>query len=304
MRGTSQNPDVYFQGRETVNRFYLKVPEITKNCMDRFAGIAGRSYKLYEYYGAPDAERVIVLMGSASETVRSTIDFLAASADAKLGLITVRLFRPFSVTDFVAAIPKSASAIAVLDRTKETAAPGEPLYMDVRTAISEAMETRDAPSTASRGRGRHLRSRLEGFTPAMVKAVFNNLAAAVPKNRFTVGITDDVTEQGLDVDQGFTIEGKGVFGGMFFGLGADGTVGANKSTSRLSAERRTITRRATSSMTPKKSGSITVSHLRFGKEPIRNPYLLSKATFIACHNRRSSKVMTCSPRPRKAAYSC
>ncbi len=285
MRGTSQNPDVYFQGRETVNKFYLKAPEITKNCMDRFAGIAGRSYKLYEYYGAPDAERVIVLMGSASETVRSTIDFLAASGDAKLGLVTVRLFRPFSVPDFVAAIPKSASAIAVLDRTKETAAPGEPLYMDVRTAIGEAMETHEAPfDRFPKVVGGIYGLGSKDFTPAMVKAVFDNLAADVPKNRFTVGITDDVTNRSLDVDQGFTIEGTGVSGGMFFGLGADGTVGANKSTIKIIGGETDNYAQGYFVYDSKKSGSITVSHLRFGKEPIRNPYLLSKATFIACHN--------------------
>jgi pyruvate-ferredoxin/flavodoxin oxidoreductase len=285
IRGTSQNPDVYFQGRETVNRFYMKVPQITQACMDRFAKIVGRSYKLYEYYGAPDAERVIVIMGSASDTCRSTIDFLAASEGAKLGLLTVRLFRPFSVADFVAALPKSARSIAVLDRTKETAAPGEPLYMDVRTAIGEATETHQAPF----GRFPKVVGGIYGlgskdFTPAMVKAVFDNLAAPEPKNRFTVGITDDVTHRSLRVDGSFTIEGKGVFRGMFFGLGADGTVGANKNTIKIIGGETDNYAQGYFVYDSKKSGSLTVSHLRFGAEPIRNPYLLSKATFIACHN--------------------
>lgn len=284
IRGTAQNPDVYFQGRERVNRFYLEVPEIMQRAMDRFAAIVGRFYKLYEYYGAPDADRIIVLMGSASETTRSTVDFLNAAGE-KLGLVTVRLFRPFSVDDFVRAIPKSVRAIAVLDRTKEAAAPGEPLYLDVRTAIGEAIESGSAPfDRYPLVVGGRYGLGSKDFTPAMVKAVFDNLAASAPKKRFTVGIVDDITNKSLEVDNAFTIEGRGVFRGMFYGLGADGTVGANKNTIKIIGGETDNYAQGYFVYDSKKSGSITVSHLRFGKEPIRNPYLLSKATFIACHN--------------------
>ncbi len=284
IRGTAQNPDVYFQGRESVNKFYNAAPDIVQKAMDRFAGIVGRRYKLYDYYGAPDAERVIAVMGSAGETIQSTIDYLNGKGE-KLGLLQVRLYRPFAVDAFVAALPASTKAIAVLDRTKEAGAIGEPLYIDVRTAIGEAFEKgstpfKDYPKIVG---GRYgLGSK--DFSPAMAKAVFDNLGQTKPKNHFTVGITDDVTHTSLDVDESFTIEGKGVFRGMFYGLGADGTVGANKNTIKIIGGETDNCAQGYFVYDSKKSGSITVSHLRFGRETINKPYLLSTANFIACHH--------------------
>jgi pyruvate-ferredoxin/flavodoxin oxidoreductase len=284
IRGTAQNPDVYFQGRETVNKFYNETPGITQRAMDRFAGIVGRSYKLYEYTGAPDAERVIVVMGSAGETVKSTIDFLNKKGE-KLGLVQVRLFRPFFAGAFVRALPASVKSIAVLDRTKEAGSLGEPLYLDVRTAIGEAMDA-DAPPFGASPKviGGRYGLGSKDFTPAMVKAVFDNLSGGAPKNHFTVGITDDVTHTSLSVDDAFTIEGEGVFRGMFYGLGADGTVGANKNTIKIIGGETDNFAQGYFVYDSKKSGAMTVSHLRFGKEAIHNPYLLSTANFIACHN--------------------
>jgi pyruvate-ferredoxin/flavodoxin oxidoreductase len=284
IRGTAQNPDVYFQGRETVNRFYDETPGITQRAMDRFAGIVGRSYKLYEYAGAADAERVIVVMGSAGQTVKSTIDFLNRKGE-KLGLVQVRLFRPFFAEAFVRAMPKSVKSIAVLDRTKEAGSLGEPLYLDVRTAIGEAMEAGAAPfGVYPKVVGGRYGLGSKDFTPAMVKAVFDNLRGSAPKNHFTVGITDDVTHTSLSVDHAFPIEGEGVFRGMFYGLGADGTVGANKNTIKIIGSETDNFAQGYFVYDSKKSGAMTVSHLRFGKEPIHNPYLLTTANFIACHN--------------------
>ena len=286
IRGTAQNPDIYFQGREAVNSFYLKVPQIMQASMDRFAQLTGRSYKLYEYFGAPEARAVIVVMGSASQTVKSTVEFLNARATRtdKLGVVVVRLFRPFSIDEFVAAFPTSVRCIAVLDRTKEAGAPGEPLYMDVRTAIGEAME-------AGLAHFRHYPRVIGGrygigskdFTPAMVKAVFDNLTGNVPKNHFTVGIIDDVTHTSLRVDNSFIIEGDDVFRGMFFGLGADGTVGANKNTIKIIGGETDNNAQGYFVYDSKKSGAMTVSHLRFGKELLNKPYLLTTANFVACH---------------------
>jgi pyruvate-ferredoxin/flavodoxin oxidoreductase len=287
IRGTAQNPDVYFQGRETVNGFYLKVPEIMQAAMDRFARLTGRSYKLYEYYGAPDARHVIVIMGSASQTVKSTVDFLNARnpRGQQLGVVVVRLFRPFSIDDFVRAFPTSVRSIAVLDRTKEAGAPGEPLYMDVRTAIGEAMEAGSAHFTHyPKVVGGRYGIGSKDFTPPMVKAVFDNLSGMMAKkNHFTVGITDDVTHTSLPVDKSFVIEGEGVFRGMFFGLGADGTVGANKNTIKIIGGETDNNAQGYFVYDSKKSGAMTVSHLRFGKEPLNKPYLLTTANFIACH---------------------
>jgi pyruvate-ferredoxin/flavodoxin oxidoreductase len=284
IRGTAQNPDVYFQGRETVNRFYNATPSIVQRAMDRFADVVGRKYHLFDYYGAPDAERVIVVMGSAAETVESTVDALNAKGE-KLGLVTVRLYRPFSVNDFVKAFPATVKAIAVLDRTKEPGAIGEPLYLDVRTAVGEAMEKKtslftDYPKIVG---GRYgLGSK--DFTPAMVKAVFDNLAASSPKNHFTVGIDDDVAGTSLAYDESFSIEGKGVYRALFYGLGADGTVGANKNTIKIIGTETDNFAQGYFVYDSKKSGAITISHLRFGKEKIHNPYLVPAANFIACHN--------------------
>jgi pyruvate-ferredoxin/flavodoxin oxidoreductase len=284
IRGTAQNPDVYFQGRETVNRFYQAMPAIVQKAMDRFGRMVDRRYRLYDYFGPADAERIIVVMGSAGQTVESTIDYLNAKGE-KLGLVQVRLFRPFDVEGFVQALPSSVKTVAVLDRTKEAGAIGEPLYLDVRTAIGEALENGSAPfAHYPKVVGGRYGIGSKDPTPAMIKAVFDNLAEAVPKNHFTVGIDDDVTHTSLPVDKSFTIEPKNVFRGMFYGLGADGTVGANKSTIKIIGGETENFAQGYFVYDSKKSGSITVSHLRFGKDPINNPYLLPSANFIACHN--------------------
>ncbi|MDA8241861.1 MAG: pyruvate:ferredoxin (flavodoxin) oxidoreductase [Nitrospiraceae bacterium] len=284
IRGTAQNPDVYFQGRETVNRYYNSTPANVQKAMDKFAAVVGRKYHLFDYYGAPEAERVIVVMGSAAETVESTVDALNAKGE-KLGLVSVRLFRPFSIDDFVRTLPATVKAIAVLDRTKEPGAIGEPLYLDVRTAVGEAMEKKTAPFTNyPKIVGGRYGLGSKDFTPAMVKAVLDNLSASSPKNHFTVGINDDVAGTSLAYDESFRIEGKGVFRALFYGLGADGTVGANKNTIKIIGTETENYAQGYFVYDSKKSGAITISHLRFGKEKIHNPYLVPAANFIACHN--------------------
>ncbi len=284
IRGTAQNPDVYFQGRETVNNFYNAVPEIVQKAMDRFAGIVGRQYNLFDYYGAADAERVIVVMGSASETVQSTVDALNAKGE-KLGLVSVRLFRPFSVDAFAKVLPATVKAIAVLDRTKEPGAIGEPLYLDVRTAVGEAMENKTAAlKSYPKIVGGRYGLGSKDFTPGMVKGVFDNLSASAPKNHFTVGINDDLAGTSLPYDESFRIEGSGVFRALFYGLGSDGTVGANKNTIKIIGAETENYAQGYFVYDSKKSGAITISHLRFGKEKIHNPYLVPQANFIACHN--------------------
>ncbi|RJQ52678.1 MAG: pyruvate:ferredoxin (flavodoxin) oxidoreductase [Nitrospiraceae bacterium] len=284
IRGTAQNPDVYFQGRETVNKYYDATPGIVRKAMDKFAGLTGRRYKLFDYSGDPGAERVIVIMGSAGDTALSTIQALNANGE-RLGLVQVRLYRPFSTEDFVKAMPPTVRAIAVLDRTKEPGAVGEPLYLDVRTAIGEAMEKGLAgfskyPLIAG---GRYgLGSK--DFTPAMVKGVFDNLSRSRPKNHFTIGINDDVTGASLEYDETYTLAETGIYRAMFYGLGADGTVGANKNTIKIIGSKTDNYAQGYFVYDSKKSGAITISHLRFGKEEIHHPYLLSRAKFIACHN--------------------
>lgn len=284
IRGTAQNPDVYFQGRETVNSYYEKTPDMVQKAMDKFAGIAGRQYKLFDYYGDPQAERVICIMGSGGETVLSTIDALNSRGE-KLGLVQVRLYRPFSVKAFAEALPHTVKGIAVLDRTKEPGAIGEPLYLDVRTAVGEAMgngqiQLKSYPEIVG---GRYgLGSK--DFTPGMVKGVFDNLAGSRPKNHFTIGIRDDVTGSSLDYDPSFNIEGAGTYRALFFGLGSDGTVGANKNTIKIIGTETDNFAQGYFMYDSKKSGAITISHLRFGKERIQNPYLVPRANFIACHN--------------------
>lgn len=284
IRGTAQNPDVYFQGRETVNKYYNATPGIVQKMMNKFAGIIGRQYKLYDYVGDPNAERIIVTMGSSGETILNTISVLNAKGE-KLGLVQVRLFRPFDIDAFVESLPKSVKSIAVLDRTKEPGAIGEPLYLDVRTAIGEAMEKgtvkfKDYPKIVG---GRYgLGSK--DFTPAMVKAVFDNISLSKPKNHFTIGINDDVTGTSLAYDESYTTEGRGEFRALFYGLGADGTVGANKNTIKIIGSETDNYAQGYFVYDSKKSGSTTVSHLRFGKEKIFKPYLVSKGNFIACHN--------------------
>jgi pyruvate-ferredoxin/flavodoxin oxidoreductase len=280
IRGTAQNPDVYFQGRESVNRFYDATPGIVQKLMDRFAALTGRQYKLFDYYGDPKAERVIVLMGSGAETVQETIDALPKSG---FGMINVRLYRPFSNAHLLAAIPESVKEIAVLDRTKEVGASGEPLYQDVVIALAEAVGEGTRQEMPKVIGGRYGLSSKE-FTPAMVKAVFDELGKEQPKNHFTIGIKDDVTHTSLEYDTEFQIEGDDATRALFFGLGSDGTVGANKNSIKIIGESTDLYCQGYFVYDSKKSGSRTVSHLRFGPEPIHAPYLIQSANFIACHN--------------------
>ncbi len=276
IRGTAQNPDVYFQARESVNTYYETCSEIVQQAMDEFAKLTGRQYRLYEYYGAPDAERVVVLMGSGCETVHETVDALVAEGE-KVGVLKVRLYRPFDLHRFVEALPSTVKALAVLDRTKEPGSMGEPLYLDVVGALAEAQ--RQSVKVVG---GRYGLSSKE-FTPAMVKAVFDNLAADTPKNHFTVGINDDVTHTSLSFDPSFSTESDQVVRAIFYGLGSDGTVGANKNSIKIIGEETDNYAQGYFVYDSKKSGSVTVSHLRFGSEPIRSTYLISSANFVACH---------------------
>ncbi|MHC4521164.1 MAG: 2-oxoacid:acceptor oxidoreductase family protein, partial [Planctomycetota bacterium] len=282
--GTAQNPDVYFQGRETVNKFYQATPKIVQDTMDKFAKLVGRQYKLFDYVGAPDAEKVIVIMGSGAETAHETAEHMA-SQGAKVGVVKVRLFRPFSTEHFAAVLPKTVKKIAVLDRTKEPGALGEPLYLDIRTAVGEAM----ADGLVSFDKypaiigGRYGLGSKE-FTPAMVKGVYDNLDAAKPKRSFTVGITDDVTQSSVDVDGSFDLPTDGLYAAMFYGLGSDGTVGANKNSIKIIGENTDNYAQGYFEYDSKKAGAVTISHLRFGTKPIRRPYLIGKADFVACHN--------------------
>ena len=281
VRGVAQNPDVYFQARETVNPYYAAVPGLVQDAMDRFAARTGRQYHLFDYYGAPDADRVIVVMGSAAETVRETIDCLNARG-ARLGVVQVHLFRPFSPSALSSAIPSSARAVAVLDRVKEPGSAGEPLYQDVLTALAEAVADGRRSSMPRLVGGRYGLSSKE-FTPAMAKAVYDNLGSARPMNHFTVGITDDVSHSSLDCDPDFVTEDPDVVGCIFYGLGADGTVGANKNSIKIIGEETDGYAQGYFVYDSKKSGSKTISHLRFGPRPIRSTYLIQRAHFIACH---------------------
>ncbi len=281
MRGTAQNPDVYFQGRETVNPFYAKGPDIVQAQMDKFAKLVGRQYKLFEYYGPADAERVVILMGSGCETVQTTVDHLVAKGE-KVGVLKVRLYRPFSIKHFIAAIPKTVKTLAVLDRTKEPGCAGEPLYQDVVNSLFEAQQEGVLKSVPKVICGRYGLSSKE-FTPAMVKAVLDEMKKPSPKNHFTVGIIDDVSHTSLDVDHSYIIEDPKSVCCLFYGLGADGTVGANKATIKIIAENTPNYGQGYFVYDSKKSGSMTVSHLRFGSNPIHAPYLIGRANFIACH---------------------
>jgi pyruvate-ferredoxin/flavodoxin oxidoreductase len=284
MRGTAQNPDVYFQGRETVNQFYPKTITIVQEEMDKFAGITGRSYKLVEYFGAPDADRIVIVMGSGADTVQETAATLMAQGE-KVGVVKIHLYRPFPLDAFIAALPASVKKIAVLDRTKEPGSLGEPLYLDVRTAIGEAMSdgvcSFDGYPVIVGGRY-GLGSK--EFTPAMVKAVFDNLKQAKPMKNFVVGINEDVTNCSLSYDPAFRTAMEGTYEAMFFGLGSDGTVGANKNTIKIIGESTDNFAQAYFVYDSKKAGTITTSHLRFGSGVINAPYLIDNADFIACHN--------------------
>ncbi|HEY6072524.1 MAG TPA: 2-oxoacid:acceptor oxidoreductase family protein, partial [Anaerolineales bacterium] len=276
LRGSAQNPDVYFQMREAVNPYYTAVPAITQEAMDKFAQVTGRQYKLFDYYGDPNAERVVVVMGSGGETVVETVKYLASKGE-KVGAVLVRLYRPFSVEHFIKALPKSVKSVAVLDRTKEPGASGEPLYLDIVNALVEGGRT-DIKTIG----GRYGLSSKE-FTPAVVKAVLDELCKDEPKNHFTVGINDDVAHTSLDFDPSFMIEPEGVVSCVFFGLGADGTVGANKNSIKIIGEETDNFAQGYFVYDSKKSGATTVSHLRFGPRPIRSSYLIKKASFVACH---------------------
>lgn len=277
LRGTAQNPDVYFQARESVNPFYNVCPEIVQKAMDKFGELTGRHYKLFEYHGAPDADRIIILMGSGCETVHETVDYLAAQGE-KVGVLKVRLYRPWDANAFIGAVPKTAKAIAVLDRTKEPGSSGEPLYLDVVTAISESWE---GPALKIVG-GRYGLSSKE-FNPAMVKAVFDNLQLDKPKNHFTIGINDDLSHTSLPFDPEFSTEPDNVIRAMFYGLGSDGTVGANKNSIKIIGDETNNYAQGYFVYDSKKSGAVTVSHLRFGPNLIRSPYLIEKSNFIGCH---------------------
>ncbi len=283
IRGTSQNPDVYFQGRETVNPYYIAAPGIVQKAMDKFAGIVGRHYHLFDYVGHPQAERVIILMGSGAETAQETVEYLAAKGE-KVGALKVRLYRPFSIDHFISSLPKTTQSIAVLDRTKEVGASGEPLYLDVVNALAEKAAENALPfsSFPTVIGGRYGLSSKE-FTPAMVKAVLDELSKDRPKNHFTIGIIDDVTHTSLEWDKSFSTASPDVVRGMFYGLGADGTVGANKNSIKIIGEETDNYAQGYFVYDSKKSGSMTISHLRFGKAPIHSTYLIERANFLACH---------------------
>ncbi|MCL1837368.1 MAG: pyruvate:ferredoxin (flavodoxin) oxidoreductase [Treponema sp.] len=283
IRGTAQNPDTYFQGREGVNKYYLAVPGIVQAEMDKYANLSGRAYNVFDYYGAKDAEKVIIIMGSGADTCEETIDYMVSKGE-KVGMIKVRLFRPFDAKLFVQALPATVKAIAVLDRTKEPGSLGEPLYEDVCTAICEMQAAGQCPFSGSPAilGGRYGLGSKE-FTPAMVKAVFDNLSGKKVA-QFIVGIKDDVLGKSLEYDEHFALAEEGMNEALFYGLGSDGTVGANKNSIKIISEAKTeLNAQAYFSYDSKKTGGFTVSHLRFGKGKIRRPYLITKADFLACH---------------------
>ena len=274
--GTAQNPDIYFQGREAANKRYLEIPGIVQNYMDKVGELTGRKYHLFDYVGAPDAERVIVIMGSGADVVEETVNYLNSKGE-KLGLIKVRLYRPFAADKFIEAIPASCKRIAVLDRTKEPGSLGEPLYLDIVDALKEA--GRDIECFGGRyGLGS------KEFTPTMVKAVYDNLSLAQPKNHFTVGIIDDVTNTSLPMGELVNAAPEGTICCKFYGLGSDGTVGANKNSIKIIGDHTNMYAQGYFAYDSKKSGGLTISHLRFGKTPIQSPYLIDSADFVACHN--------------------
>ena len=274
-QGTAQNPDIYFQGREAANKYYAATPAIVAAVMEQVGELTGRQYKPFDYVGAPDAEHVIVIMGSGADTVEETANYLNKQG-GKVGLLKVRLYRPFSAAHFLSVLPKTVKKIAVLDRTKEPGSLGEPLYQDVCTVLN------DRPEVTIVG-GRYGLGSKE-FTPSMVKAIFDNLQLAEPKNGFTVGIDDDVTNTSLQVGSALDIASEGVYRAKFFGLGSDGTVGANKNSIKIIGDNTDLYAQGYFVYDSKKSGGITISHLRFGPSQIKAPYLIDQADFIACHN--------------------
>jgi pyruvate-ferredoxin/flavodoxin oxidoreductase len=283
IRGTAQNPDVFFQNRETINPYYDAAPAIFQEEMDKFAKLSGREYKLFQYVGAPDAENVVICMASGCDTIHETVDYLVEKGE-KIGLIKVRLYRPFDIKAFMESLPATTKKISVLDRTKEPGASGEPMYQDILTALIEGLahgygDVKNMPLVVG---GRYGLSSKE-FTPAMVNGIYEELKKDKPKNHFTVGINDDVTHTSIDYDPEFTLDESHLVQALFFGLGADGTVGANKNSIKIISDNTDNYGQGYYVYDSKKAGTLTVSHLRFGDKPIRKPYLISKADFIACH---------------------
>jgi pyruvate-ferredoxin/flavodoxin oxidoreductase len=281
IRGTAQNPDVFFQAREACTPYHAAVPGIVQNVMDRVAKLTGRAYHLFDYYGAPDAERVIVLMGSGAEAAEEAVDALVKAGE-KIGMVKVRLFRPFDTSAFLKALPATVKSIAVLDRTKEPGGAGEPLYQDVMTVLGEYAGELAFPMPKVIG-GRYGLSSKE-FTPAMVKGVYDELKKDAPKNHFTIGINDDVSHTSLEYDANFDTEDPKCVRALFYGLGSDGTVGANKNSIKIIGSETDNYAQGYFVYDSKKSGSMTTSHLRFGPNPIRSTYLINRASFVACHN--------------------
>ncbi|HET6933778.1 MAG TPA: pyruvate:ferredoxin (flavodoxin) oxidoreductase, partial [Candidatus Angelobacter sp.] len=283
VRGTAQNPDVYFQSREAANPYYLAAPLIVQNTMDKFAQLTGRQYHLFDYAGAPDAERVLVIMGSGAEVAQEAVEHLNRNG-GKYGVLKVRLYRPFSVEHFIKALPPTVEAIAVLDRSKEPGSIGEPLYADVVTALSEAeSETTHLVQPLPKVIGGRYGLSSKEFTPAMVKGIFDELGREKCRKHFTVGIFDDVTHTSIDFDPEFSTEEPDTVRALFYGLGADGTVGANKNSIKIIGEDTDLYAQGYFVYDSKKSGSLTISHLRFGPKPIRSSYLITRASFVACH---------------------
>ncbi|HRS21452.1 MAG TPA: pyruvate:ferredoxin (flavodoxin) oxidoreductase, partial [Clostridia bacterium] len=275
-RGTAQNPDIYFQAREACNKYYDAVPDIVADYMKEISKLTGREYKPFNYYGAPDAENIIVAMGSVTDVAEETVDYLMAKGE-KVGVVKVHLYRPFSEKYFFDVLPKTVKKIAVLDRTKEVGAIGEPLYLDVRSMFYNKKNT---PIIV----GGRFGLGSKDTTPAQIKAVFDNLKANEPKDRFTIGIVDDVTNLSLEVKENINTAPEGTIRCKFWGLGSDGTVGANKSAIKIIGDKTDLYAQGYFAYDSKKSGGVTISHLRFGKKPIKSPYLIDEADFIACHN--------------------
>ena len=282
IRGTAQNPDVYFQAREAVNSYYRACPAIVQSTMDKFARLTGRPYHLFDYAGAPDAERVIVMMGSGAGAVEETVDHLAQHGE-KVGLVKVRLFRPFSVEHFAAALPPAVETLAVLDRTKEPGSVGEPLYLDVVTALNESLAGHTDSKVQPRVIGGRYGLSSKEFTPAMINGIFDEMRKESPQNHFTIGIRDDVTHTSLSYDEAFSTEDPGTLRAIFYGLGSDGTVGANRNSIKIIGEETPNYAQGYFVYDSKKAGSVTVSHLRFGAKPIHCTYLITHANFVACH---------------------
>jgi pyruvate-ferredoxin/flavodoxin oxidoreductase len=282
IRGTAQNPDTFFQAREACTPFHAAVPGIVQSVMDRFAAQTGRAYHLFDYYGAPDAERVIILMGSGAEAAEEAVDLLAKQGE-KIGMVKVRMFRPFDSKAFLSALPSTVKSIAVLDRCKEPGGMGEPLYQDIITVLAENAARLPFAAMPTVVGGRYGLSSKE-FTPAMVKGVFDELVKPAPKNHFTIGINDDVSHTSLDYDPTFSTEDPKTVRALFYGLGSDGTVGANKNSIKIIGSETPNYAQGYFVYDSKKSGSMTTSHLRFGPNPIRSTYLITRASFVACHN--------------------